>query len=274
MPEEPRPEKVAVVEEVRDRLARADGAIFTEYRGLKVQEMANLRRLLAAAGGEYKVYKNTLVRRAAHETGLEVIEPMLEGPTGIAFVEGDAAAVAKVLRDFAKTSPALVVKGGLLGTSYLDGKGAAALADLPSREALLAQIAGVLAAPMQKFAGLLKAVPQSFAYGLKALIEQRGGDVTAAPAPSVEEDSAAEVANVEVADVEVADVEVAADEPAETAVDETAAEVEAVAAEAAAEIAAEEAVEAVAEAAEEASAEEAAEESTPEAAADGGEEAG
>ena len=171
----PRPEKVAVVDEVRARLSAADAAILTEYRGLAVKDMETLRRSLTAVGGDYKVYKNTLVRRAAHEIGFEALESMLTGPTAIAFVEGDVAQVAKVLRDFARTNPSLVVKGGLLGTSLLDASSAAALADLPSREQLLAQIAGMLAAPMQKFASLLQALPSKFAYALSALIEERGG---------------------------------------------------------------------------------------------------
>jgi large subunit ribosomal protein L10 len=189
---EPRPEKVAVVEEVRARFAGSSAAILTEYRGLKVQEMATLRRALTAAGGEYKVYKNTLVRRAAHESGLTVLEPLLEGPTAIAFVTDDVSAVAKVLRDFARTSPSLIVKGGLVGASFFDAKSAAALADLPSRQTLLAQLAGAIAAPMQKMASLMKAVPQSFAYGLSALIEQRRA-AEPAPSPSPVEDSAAAV---------------------------------------------------------------------------------
>lgn len=170
---EPRPEKVAVVEEVSERLGSATAAILTEYRGLHVSEMEALRRVLTAAGGEYKVYKNTLVRRAARQQGLEQLEPLLEGPTGIAFVGDDLAAVARALRDFARANPALVVKGGLIGTDLLDARSAAALADLPSRDVLLAQLAGMLAAPMQRMAGLLAALPQKLAYGLQALVDQR-----------------------------------------------------------------------------------------------------
>ncbi len=169
----PRAEKVAVVEEVRQRLQGASGAILTEYRGLPVSHMEALRRQLAATGGEYKVYKNTLVRRAARESGLEPLEGLLEGPTAIAFAGGDVAAVAKVLREFARSHPALVVKGGLVGRSLLDASATAALAELPSREVLLAQLAGAFAAPMQQFARLLAALPQKFAYALSALIEAR-----------------------------------------------------------------------------------------------------
>ena len=169
----PRPEKVAVVNEVRDRLSAADAAILTEYRGLAVKDMKELRRSLTAVGGDYKVYKNTLVRRAAQEIGFTALESMLTGPTAIAFVDGDVAQVAKVLRDFSRTNPNLVVKGGVLGSNLLDAASTSALADLPSRDVLLAQIAGMLAAPMQQFAALLKAVPSKFAYALSALIDER-----------------------------------------------------------------------------------------------------
>jgi large subunit ribosomal protein L10 len=171
----PRAEKVAVVDEVKDHLERADAAILTEYRGLKVGDLAALRRALRGAGAELKIYKNTLVRRATAETGASVIDPLLEGPTAIAFVESDVAAAAKVLREFARTNPALVVKGSFVSGSVLDAASTGRLADLPSREVLLAQVAGALAAPLRQFAGLLKALPQNLAYGLAALIEQRGG---------------------------------------------------------------------------------------------------
>ena len=193
--ENPRPEKVAVVEEVRSKLDASSAAILTEYRGLKVKDLADLRRTLRAAGGEYKIYKNTLVRFAARDLGLDDLEAMLEGPTAIAFVEGDAVDVAKALRDFARTNPNLVVKGGVLGSSILSAKDAGALADLPSREVLLARIAGGLAAPMVQFAGLLQALPRNFAYGLKALIEKGGapGAPVDAPAePAAEAEAPAE----------------------------------------------------------------------------------
>ena len=182
--ENPRPEKVAVVNEVREKLSASDGAILTEYRGLNVTELADLRRSLRAAGGQYKIYKNTLVRFAVRELGLLELEEMLLGPTAIAFVDGDAAAVAKSLRDFARGNPNLVIKGGVLGETILSAKDASALAELPSREQLLAQLAGAIAAPLQNMAGLLKALPQNFAYAIRALADQQGGivDVDAPPA--------------------------------------------------------------------------------------------
>jgi large subunit ribosomal protein L10 len=204
----PRAEKVAVVTEVRERLSTADAALLTEYRGLSVAAMATLRRALREAGGEYKIYKNTLVAFAAQDLGLELGE-MLTGPTAIAFVDGDAVSVAKALRDFARTNPALVVKGGLLGTDVLDASGARALADVEPREVLLARLAGAFAAPMQQFAGLLQALPRSLAYGLAALIEQRGGVPAEAtvtvPAEAADTDAAdtdAAVAVAETADTE------------------------------------------------------------------------
>lgn len=179
----PRPEKVAVVEEVRAKLDAADAAVLTEYRGLNVSATAELRRALRDAGGEYKVYKNTLVRIAARDLGLE-IDSLLTGPTAIAFVEGDAVNVAKALRDFAKANPALIIKGGLLGETVLTDREVDALADLDSREVILAKFAGALAAPMQQFAGLLQALPRNFAYGLQALIDQGGAPGAPADAPA------------------------------------------------------------------------------------------
>ncbi len=187
---QPRPEKVAVVDEVRERLSSTNAAILTEYRGLSVSGMETLRRQIYEAGGDYKVYKNTLVRRAAHENGLDGLDPLLEGPTAIAFVREDVATVAKVLRDFARTHPSLVVKGGLVGTSLLDARTTASLAELPTREVLLAQVAGAFAAPMQRFAALLAAVPQKMAYALSALIEVREGVEDTAEVAGATDDTA------------------------------------------------------------------------------------
>jgi large subunit ribosomal protein L10 len=183
--------KTAVVDAVRAKLDDADGAVVTEYRGLTVAEMAGLRRALRAVGGDYKVFKNTLVRRAVEGSAHAPLTDLLEGPTAIAFVRGDVSAVAKALRDFAKAAPALIVKGGVLDGSLLDARELGVLADLPSREVLLAMFAGALAAPMRSMAGLLKAVPQSLAYGLSALIESKGGaPAPAEPAATVEAEAA------------------------------------------------------------------------------------
>lgn len=217
---EPRPEKVAVVNEVRERFASADAALLTEYRGLTVGELAALRRTLREAGTDYKVYKNTLVRRAADQAGLADLQPLLTGPTAIAFVSGDAAVAAKTLRDFAKTAPALIIKGGLLGTRFLTPSDASALAELPSRDVLLARIAGGLAAPMQKFAGLLQALPRNFAYGLAALIEKGG----APGAPTAETTAPVETPEPAPVDVRETVAPVEAPEPAVTDAPEAAPE--------------------------------------------------
>jgi large subunit ribosomal protein L10 len=189
--ENPRPEKVAVVDEVQKRLTSAGAALLTEYRGLNVSAIGELRRALRQAGGDYKIYKNTLVRFAARNAGLELDE-LLTGPTAIAFVverpdgaPADAVLVAKALRDFARTNPALVVKGGIMADKALSAEDARALADIEPRDVLLARFAGALAAPMQQFAGLLQALPRNFAYGLQALIDERGAE---APAPTPDTD--------------------------------------------------------------------------------------
>ena len=115
---DPNTDKAAIVAEVREKLDASDGALLTEYRGLDVPALAALRRELRAAGGEYKIYKNTLVRIAAANAGIEIDDELLTGPTAIAFVNakedgspGDAAAVAKALKEFAKTNEQLVLKG-------------------------------------------------------------------------------------------------------------------------------------------------------------------
>jgi len=171
--ENPRQDKVAVVDEVAAKLSAASAVIVTEYRGMSVGQLAQLRRQLRPAGGEYKVYKNTLARLAAEQVGLGSLSELLVGPCAITFVEQDAAAVAKALRDAAKANPLLVVKGGVMGGNVLSAADVEAIADLPSREVLLARFAGALQAPLVKTAGLLQALPRNFAYGLKALIDQQ-----------------------------------------------------------------------------------------------------
>ena len=177
---EPRADKVAVVAEVKEKLEAADGIVLTDYRGLDVPGMAELRASLRPAGGEYKIYKNTLVKLAANELGLEFDE-LLTGPTALAFVgekadgsKGDPAAVAKALREFSKTNEALVIKGGVLDGKSLSVDDIKALADLPSREALLSEFAGVMEHMLGDFAGLLDNKLQEFVGVMDALIEKGG----------------------------------------------------------------------------------------------------
>jgi large subunit ribosomal protein L10 len=271
--ENPRPEKVAVVDEVRERLNSANASVVTEYRGLTVAELASLRASLSAVGGDYKIFKNTLVRLAVAGSDYEVLTDLLSGPTAIAFVKGDVGAVAKALRDFSRTSPNLVMKGGYLEGHLVSSGELSVLADLPSRDVLLARIAGAIAAPLQKLGALIQAVPQNFAYGLSALLEQRkaadpagaaAAEAAAAPvpeadAPATEEASteAAEESPAEetaVVPAESAD-EAPADETAEAPAEETAEAPAEQTAEAPAEETAEAPAEETAEAAEEPAAE-------------------
>ena len=220
----PRAEKVAVVDEVRERMGAADGALLTEYRGLSVAELAQLRLELVAAGGDYKVYKNTLVRLAVAGTPGEGLNEMLTGPTAIAFVQGDVSAVAKALRDFARANPNLVVKGGLVGSAVMSAADVNVLAELPSRDTLLAQFAGALSAPLQQLAGLVQALPRNLAYGISALLDQRRAESPAdapadeAPAADAPADEAPVEASAEVAPSETAEATPeAGDAPADEA---------------------------------------------------------
>ena len=184
-----RAHKVEVVDEVKTRISAATASIVSEYRGLTTSELAELRGSLAAAGGDYKIFKNTLVRLAIDGGEYQPLSEYLSGPSALTFVQGDISAVAKALRDFSRNNPLLVIKGGLADGSLLSPGDLAALADLPPREVLLARMAGALAAPMQQMAGLLQALPRNMAYGISALIEQRqaGGEALPAeeaPAPA------------------------------------------------------------------------------------------
>jgi large subunit ribosomal protein L10 len=185
--------KATVIAEIRKRLDDADAAVLTEYRGLTVSDIAALRAALRPAATDYKIFKNTLARRAATDSGLADMVEQLEGPVAIAFVRqegGDAVTAAKALRDFAKTNPNLVVKGGILGTRLLSTKEIEALADVPPRDELLARLAGGFQAPLTKAAGLFQAFTRNFAYGLKAYAdlraEQEPPAAAAAPAPEPE----------------------------------------------------------------------------------------
>jgi large subunit ribosomal protein L10 len=236
-----RARKVEVVEEVKTRMGAATASIVSEYRGLTVAELAELRRSLEAAGGDYKIFKNTLVRLAIDGGEYQPLSEYLSGPSALTFVQGDISAVAKALRDFSRSNPLLVIKGGLADGSLLSPGDLGALADLPPREVLLARLAGALAAPMQQLASLLQAMPRNLAYGISALVEQRqaGGEMLPAEVADVpaepEGGPPAEAAAEAPAEPEAAPAEDAAPaEPAEAA-GETAAEPEAASPEAASE---------------------------------------
>ena len=210
-----RPEKVAVVEEISTKLREADAAVLTEYRGLTVKELATLRAALRPVATEYKVFKNTLARRAAEEAGLTELTALLEGPVAIAFVRGDAVGAAKALRDFGRATPALVVKGGLLGERVMSAADVEALADIEPRDVLLARLAGAFQAPLTKAAGLFQALPRNLAYGVKALIDQRVAAGEAAPPAEAVPDDAAPPADDAASDSSPAAAEAAADSEGE-----------------------------------------------------------
>jgi large subunit ribosomal protein L10 len=170
---EPRPDKVAIVDEITVKLNESVAVFVSEYRGMSVGQLADLRTPLRAAGAEHKVYKNTLARIAATDAGFESLNEFLLGPTALTFVTGDSVAAAKALLDQSKANPLLVIKGGVLGETPMSADDVKALASLPSREVLLAQLAGAFQAPLVKTAGLLQALPRNFAYGLSALIDQK-----------------------------------------------------------------------------------------------------
>jgi len=165
--------KTAVVKEVSAKLAAADAALITEFRGMTVGSLAKLRRALRVHGAEYKVYKNTLARFGAKDAGLDDLAELLVGPSAITFVKGDASIVAKTLRDHAKVDQMLVLKGGVVGGKSVSAAELKVLADLPPREVLLAQFARMLQAPLNKTANLLQAPLRRVAYGIKSLIESK-----------------------------------------------------------------------------------------------------
>ncbi|HMR22642.1 MAG TPA: 50S ribosomal protein L10 [Micropruina sp.] len=188
-----RADKAAAVAELKDSFTSAAAAVLTEYRGLTVKNLQDLRRSLGE-NASYAVAKNTLTTIAAREAGIEGLEAQLSGPTAIAFISGDVATVAKGLRDFAKANPHLVIKGGVMDGRVLDAEGVKKLADLESREVLLAKLAGAMNGNLAKAAGLFAAPLSQAARVLAALSEQKqAGDAPAtdaAPAAEATEDAA------------------------------------------------------------------------------------
>ncbi len=165
--------KEQVVADVSALLNSSQATFLADYRGLNVEKTNQLRRELRAVGVDYRVVKNTLMRLAAKGTDAECLDDMLAGPTAVAFVMGDPAASAKVLSEFAKTSKTFELKGGVLGNKLLSVQQIQALADLPTREVLLAQVLRSINAPATNFVGVLAAVPRSLVQVLAAIQEQK-----------------------------------------------------------------------------------------------------
>jgi large subunit ribosomal protein L10 len=183
-----RPDKVAAVAEIADEFRSSSASVVTEYRGLSVAQLTALRRTLGP-DVTYRVAKNTLVKRAAQDAGVDGLDNLLVGPTAIAFVTGEPVDAAKALRDFAKANQGLVIKGGFMDGNALSVDEVNRIADLESREVLLAKLAGAMKGNLSKAAGLFAAPASQVARLAQALADKRAAD-----APAAEADEAAAIA--------------------------------------------------------------------------------
>ena len=174
-----RPDKAAAVAELTERFRQSNAVVLTEYRGLSVAQLKALRRALGG-NATYAVVKNTLSAIAAREAGVEGLDAQLTGPSAIAFVTGDPVVVAKGLRDFARTNPQLVIKGGVMDGRPLSAADLITLADLESREVLLAKVAGLLKASQYRAAYLFTASTAQAVRVIDALREKRAAEDQAA----------------------------------------------------------------------------------------------
>lgn len=194
-----RPSKVTSVAEIADHFRNSNAAVLTEYRGLTVAQMKNLRRTLGE-NVTYAVVKNTLTKIAAKDAGVEGLDALLVGPSAIAFVQGDAVEAAKGIRNFAKENPALVIKGGVMDGALLSAADITKIADLESREVLLSKLAGAMKAKQSQAAALFAAPLSKTARALGALQAKLEADPSAAaaapaaPAPEAPSEPASEAA--------------------------------------------------------------------------------
>lgn len=209
------PTKAGSVDEISEHFANASAAVITEYRGLTVKQISTLRRSLGRET-TYAVVKNTLTKRAAAQAGVDIDESLLTGPTAIAFVGGDPVEAAKGLRDFAKANPLLIIKGGVLDGKQLTADEVNRIAELESREVLLAKVAGAIKALPARAAALFQAPLINAALLVKALEEKGGAAGAPEPAPAAAE-AVEEAAEVEETAEEAAEVvETAGDSAAAT----------------------------------------------------------
>lgn len=171
-----RPDKAAAVAEMAEEFRRSNGAVLTEYRGLTVAQLTELRRSLGQ-NARFRIVKNTLSKIAANEAGLdEQVVDLFEGPSAIAFVHGDVVEAAKGLRDFSKANSPLVIKGGVIDGKPMSPEQVTQLADLESREVILAKLAGVLKAKQGQAAALFQALPSKTVRLAQALHDKRSAD--------------------------------------------------------------------------------------------------
>ena len=185
----PNATKIERVAELKEQIESANALLLTEYRGLTVEEITELRRSLRDVDASLAVIKNTLMQRAANDAGIAELDDLLVGPSAIAFVNGDVVAVAKKLKDASKQFPALVIKGGYMDGAPLDAAGASSLADLESREVMLSKIAGMLKSEMSRAAATFIATQSKFLSLLEAYKEKLPAEA-AAEAPAEEEAAA------------------------------------------------------------------------------------
>ena len=165
--------KEAVVSDIKEKLEQAQSVVFLDYRGLTVAEVTELRNQMRAAGVEYRVLKNTMIRRAADQLGIEGLDSILEGPTAVAFGMQDAVAPAKILVKFAKDTKKTQIKGGVLSGKAMSPAEIEDLAKLPSREELLAKMLGSMNAPVTDLVMVLSGVMRSFVCALNAIREKK-----------------------------------------------------------------------------------------------------
>jgi len=168
-----RKDKEAVVQEATRLLAGTDALFLSDYRGLTVAELTELRGKLREGGATFHILKNTLARRAAADAGRERIVELLTGPTGVTFCGDDPVAPAKALVDFMRTHPQLVVRGGLLQGSLVDADGVRALSALPSRDVLIGQMVGTMAAPLTGLVTVLQGSISGLARALQQIVDQK-----------------------------------------------------------------------------------------------------
>ena len=204
-----RPDKAAKVAEFAEAFSSSAATVLTDYRGLTVKDLQNLRRSLGE-NATYAVAKNTLAAIAAKEAGIEGVEDTLVGPTAIAFISGDVATVAKGLRDFAKANPNLVIKGGVMDGKFLDAQAVLKLADLESREVLLSKMAGALLANLSRAAYMLAAPLSQGARVLGALETAAQADPSLIGGAGAAEEAKTDVADGDAAPAVEADTEEAA----------------------------------------------------------------
>ena len=214
-----RQDKVATVAEIAERFRSSSAAVLTDYRGLSVAQLKELRRSLGDTV-VFSVVKNTLTKRAASDAGVEGIDELLVGPSAIAFVEGDAVEAAKGIKKFAKDNPDLVVKGGYMDGAILTAEDFNKIADLESREVLLAKLAGMMKAKQSQAAALFAAPLSQAAHALGALQTKLEADASAA-ASVAPESTEAPAAEAPAETAEAPAEEVAPEAPAEEAETQT-----------------------------------------------------